>query len=54
MTTGISDKLTDPYMELTDEMKNYAKSEFGKLFEEINPKTTTTTESNICDGHSNC
>lgn len=54
MTTGISDKLTDPYMELTDEMKNYAKNEFGKLFEEINPKTTTTTESNICDGHSNC
>lgn len=54
MTTGISDKLDDPYMELTDEIKNYSKTEFNKLFEEFKPKTTTTTESNVCTGQSNC
>ena len=53
MTTGVSADLDDPYMELTDEIKNYSKNVFNKLFEEYKPKTTTT-ESNVCDGKNNC
>ena len=52
-TTGISKDIKDPYMELTEEMKKYAEEEFSKLFEEVNPTTTTTT-AEICTGIGNC
>ena len=53
MTTGISDELTDPYMELTDSIKNYTKESFDKLFKQFN-QSTTTTNSYVCTGESNC
>ena len=51
LTTGVSDKIEDPYKELTDEEINYSINEFDKLFKSI---TTTTTSNNICTGESNC
>ena len=51
LTSGISDKIENPYDEITDEMKKYSVDEFNKLFKEI---VTTTTSANICTGESNC
>ena len=52
-TTGISKDIKDPYVELTEDMQIYAKEEFGKLFNEVNPTTTTTT-GEVCTGIGNC
>jgi len=35
MTTGISEDLTDPYMELTDEIKNDSREKLEKVFKEL-------------------
>ena len=41
--TGISDDITDPYMELSDTIKEYQKSEFAKIFSAFNKGVVTTT-----------
>jgi thiol-disulfide isomerase/thioredoxin len=52
LTTAISEELTDPYMELTDEIKKYSLDEFDNIFKEM--ETTTTTTIPVCEGPSNC
>ena len=57
LTTGIPDTFKDPYAEIDDTTREYIKSEFNKLFKELQVTTTTTTttsNSNVCGGPDNC
>ena len=57
LTTGLPESFTDPYAELDDTTKEYIKTEFNKLFKEVQVTTTTTTttsNSNVCGGPDNC
>lgn len=47
METGISDELTDPYGELTTEIKEYAYNSFKCLIECLQ-KESTTCQKNMC------
>ena len=50
LTTGISNKLENPYDELNDELINYSIDAFNDLFKDI----TTTTTGEVCTGQGNC
>lgn len=43
MTTGISPKVEDPYMELTSEIIEYQKTEFEKMFQTYNKNLVVST-----------
>ena len=45
--TGIPETISDPYMELTEEIKNYEKDTFNKLFSLYSKSEVTTTCDNF-------
>lgn len=48
MTSGISDKLTDPYMELTDEIKEDSYNQFNKVLSYVSSALNTCTDETGC------